>query len=60
MVNAVGVKGTCPRCGEEVEIILTKKQVKAIAKAFKYSNPSLAEMNVEKFLGKDRLGNLRG
>ena len=60
MVKAVGIKGTCPNCGEEVEILITKKQVKAIAKAFKYSDPSLAEMNVEKSLGRDKLGNLKG
>jgi len=26
---------TCPRCGESVEIVITKKQAKAIYKAFK-------------------------
>lgn len=57
---AVEVKNACPNCGEEVTIFITKKQVKAMFKAFKYSDPSLAEMNVEKSLGRDKLGNLKG
>lgn len=58
-MKAVGVKGNCPRCGEEVEVLLSKRQVKAIFKAFKYSDPSLAELDVEKSLGRDKLGALK-
>ena len=60
MAKAVGIKATCSRCGEEVEITLSKKQVKALYKAFKYSDPSLAEISVEKSLGRDKKGNLKG
>ena len=58
-MKAVGIKGTCPRCGEEVEVLLSKKQVKALYKAFKFSNPSLAEIDVERSLGRDKMGNLK-
>lgn len=57
--KAVGLKGTCPRCGEEVEVIVTKKQVKALYKGFKCSNPSEAEIIAEQTLGRDKKGDLK-
>jgi len=58
--KGVALVGTCPRCGESVEVIVTKKQLKAIMKGFKASSPSEAEMLSEKLLGRDKKGNLRG
>jgi len=52
--KAVGIVGTCPHCGESVEFILTKKEVKALFKAFKMSNKSKAEIYVEKAILKRR------
>jgi len=54
--NAVGLKATCPHCHEEVELIVTKKQIKAIFKAFKLQNPTLAELETEKFIHLDNKG----
>jgi len=59
-LKAVGLKGTCPRCGEEVEIMVTKKQLKALLKGMRARNPSQADLIVEKALGRDKRGNLRG
>jgi len=58
--KSVALIGTCPHCGESVEVIVTKKQLKTIMKGFKTSNPSEAEMLTEKLLGRDKTGNLRG
>jgi len=60
MLKGVGIKGTCPHCHEEVEIILTKKQLKALLKGMKASSESKADLMVEKTLGRDNKGNLRG
>ena len=46
--KAVKLIGNCVRCGEAVEFILTKKQVKALWKAFKAGSPSEAEILAEK------------
>jgi len=54
--NAVGLKTTCPYCGEEVEIIVTKKQIKALAKGFKYPTPSKADLETEKNMHIDYTG----
>jgi hypothetical protein len=59
-LKGVGIKGVCHRCGEEVELILTKKQLKAILKGMKQSTPSNAEMVVESALGRDKTGALLG
>jgi len=56
----VGLKGTCPHCGEEVELIVSKKQLKALLKGMKEPNIRRADMVVEKILGRDKKGNLRG
>jgi hypothetical protein len=34
MTNAAGLVAVCPHCGESVEILITKKQVKELLKAF--------------------------
>ena len=52
--KAVGIIGTCPKCGEPVEFILTKKEVKALFKAFKLDSKSKAEIYVEKTILKRR------
>jgi len=57
--KAVGLKGTCPRCGEEVELIVTKRQLKALLKGMKANNPSEAEKITERILGRDKKGDLR-
>jgi len=58
-LKAVALKGTCPRCHEEVELIITKKQLKAILKGFKTATPSQADLTVTKTLGLDKQGNLK-
>jgi len=45
--KSVALKGTCPRCGEEVELVVTKKQVKALMKGFKAGSPAEAEKLAE-------------
>ena len=57
--KSVALIGTCPRCGESVELIVSKKQIKAIMKGFKASSPQQAERISEKFLGRDKKGNLK-
>lgn len=58
MVHAVGLKGTCRHCGEEVEIWISKKQLKAIWKSMKETSPAKAEMFVERTLGLDKKGDI--
>jgi len=57
--KSVALIGTCPRCGESVELIVTKKQVKALMKGFKTGSPSEAERMAETILRRDRKGNLK-
>ncbi len=33
--KSVAISATCPHCGEEVQIILSKREVKALFKGFK-------------------------
>ncbi|GAJ09700.1 unnamed protein product [marine sediment metagenome] len=58
MMKAVGIKGTCQRCGEEVELIISKRQLKAMLKGMKAGSAAQAEMIVERTLGLDKKGNL--
>ena len=58
-MKAVAVTGTCPHCGESVEIVLSKKQLKAILKGMKQDSPAKAEMTAEYILGLDKKGDLR-
>jgi len=48
----VALIGTCPRCGESVELIVTKKQAKLIWKTFKLSIKE-AQLYGEKGLEKE-------
>jgi transcription initiation factor IIE alpha subunit len=59
-MKAVGLKGTCPRCGEEVELIVSKKQLKALLKGMKATSvaKAKAEYIAELSLGKDKKGDL--
>lgn len=57
-MKAVVLKGTCPRCGEEVEVILSKKQLKALLKGMKATTVAKAEYIVELSLGRDKKGDL--
>jgi len=57
--KAVALVGTCPRCKESVELIVSKKQLKALLKGFKESSPANAEMAVERVLGRTRKGDLK-
>ncbi len=58
-MKAVGIKGTCRHCGEEVEIYISKRQLKAMLKAMKAGSAAEAEMIVERTLGLDKKGNLK-
>lgn len=60
MSKSVALIGTCPHCGETVELVVTKKQIKAIMKGFKAGSLSQAEIVAEKILGRDAKGNLNG
>jgi transcription initiation factor IIE alpha subunit len=55
----VALIGTCPRCGESVELVVSKKQLKAIMKGFKAASPSEAEKVVETILRRDGKGDLK-
>jgi len=33
--NTVAVSGTCPQCGTEVQIVMSKKELKMLLKGFK-------------------------
>lgn len=58
--EGVRLIGTCSHCGEAVELILTKKQIKGIMKGFKASSSSQAELVAEKFIGRTTKGDLKG
>lgn len=57
--KTVSLIGTCPRCGESVELVVSKKQIKAIMKGFKTGSPSEAEIVAETILGRDEKGDLK-
>lgn len=58
--KSIKLVGTCSHCGEAIELILTKKQVKGIWKGFKASSPSQAEIIAENFIGRTTKGDLKG
>lgn len=58
-MKAVGITGTCPRCGESVEMVLTKKQLKALLKGMHAGSTAAAELTVERVLGRDEKGDLK-
>jgi len=48
--KAIALVGVCPHCGEPIEIVISKKQIKAIYKGFKL--PILqAQIQAEKTIG---------
>lgn len=57
--KTVALIGTCPRCGESVQLVVSKKQIKAIMKGFKTGSPSEAETVAEMLLGRDKKGDLK-
>ena len=57
-MKAVGLKGICSHCGEEVEIIVSKKQLKALLKGMKATTVTKAEYIAELSLGRDKNGGL--
>jgi transcription initiation factor IIE alpha subunit len=57
-MKAVGLKGTCSHCGEEVEVIVSKKQLKALLKGMKATTVAKAEYIAELSLGRDKKGDL--
>lgn len=59
IIKTVALKGTCPHCGEEVEVLVSKKQLKALLKGMSAGNPAQAERIVEKILGRDKKGDLK-
>jgi uncharacterized protein (UPF0212 family) len=58
-LKAVGLKGTCPRCREEIEIVVSKKQLKALLQSMKATSPQEAERITEQILGRDKKGDLK-
>lgn len=58
-VKSVALVGTCPRCGESVEMIVSKRQIKAIMKGFKAHSTSQAEIIAENVIGRDNKGNMK-
>jgi len=58
-MKAVGLKGTCPHCHEEVEIVISKKQLKALLKGMKAITKAEAERTTEQILGRDKKGDLK-
>jgi len=58
-MKAVALVGTCPNCGESVEVYATKKQLKAILKSMKCTTPAEAEKLTETILGRDKEANLQ-
>ena len=48
--KSVALIGTCPHCGESVELVVTKKYLKAIMKGFKAGSPVEANLLAEKLL----------
>ena len=57
--KSVALKGTCPRCGEEVELVISKRQLKAVMKGFKASTPAEAEKLSEVLIGRDKKGEFK-
>ena len=57
--KTVALIGTCSNCGESVEVMVSKKQVKALMKAFKASTPQEANRLAEAILGRNKKGSLR-
>lgn len=57
-MKAVGLKGTCRHCGEEVELIVSKKQLKALLKGMKATTVAKAEYIAELSIGRDEKGEL--
>lgn len=58
-VKSVALIGTCPRCGESVEMIVSKRQIKALMKGFKAGSTSQAEIIAENIIGRDKQGNMK-
>lgn len=56
--KSVSLAGTCPKCGESVEMVISKKQIKALMKGFKAGSKGEAEILAEKFLGRNEKGDL--
>ena len=57
-MKAVALKGVCIHCSEEVEVIVSKKQLKALLKGMKATTPAKAEYIVELSLGRNKTGEL--
>lgn len=58
-MKAVIIKGRCPRCQEEIEFLLSKKQLKAIFKSMKATTEIEAERITERELGRDEKGEFK-
>jgi len=58
-IKTVALIGTCPRCGESVEMYVSKRQLKALLKGFKAGSPSEAEKLAESLIGRDRNGEMK-
>jgi hypothetical protein len=50
--KAINLVGTCPHCGESVEMLITKKQAKIIWKGFKMEM-NAAQLSSDKMLSLD-------
>ena len=58
-LKAVGLSATCQHCNTEVQVIVTKRQLKALLKGMACSNPSEADILVENILKRDKQGSLK-
>ena len=59
-MKAVGIIRACPYCNSEVQIILSKRQLKAMLTAIKAKSPVEAEKITEQLIGRDnKTGDLK-
>ena len=52
-MKAVGIIRACPYCNTEVQIVVTKRQLKAMLTAMKSASPSEANILCEQLIGRD-------
>lgn len=57
-IKSVSIIKSCPYCNSEVQILISKRQLKIMLKAMKCSTKSEAEMMSERLIGRDENGDL--
>lgn len=58
-IKSVSIVKACPYCNSEVQILVSKRQLKAMLKAMKCSTKSEAEIMSDKLIGRDKEGDLK-